>query len=103
MHYDTISDHDKLLLARDALRGREADHFRLSLLEEPNRDFRLGQLELEINRLREEVAKLESIVEDEIPVTDPDSPVPVEDLTPQQKAARTRKENAAKEEKEDGS
>jgi hypothetical protein len=101
MDYETLSDHDKLLLARDALRGRESDHFRISLLNEPNRDFRLGQLEAEIENIKTQVAQLEA-QESDIPVTDPASPVPEEELTPQQKAARTRKKNA-QEEEEDGS
>lgn len=100
MEYKTLSAADRLLLARDMLRGRESDHFRISLTNEPNKEARLESYEVEIEELRHTVERLEAEVEGNI--TDPDSPIPDEELTPQQKAARTRKRNAAKKDK-DGS
>ena len=69
--YTMISAQDRLMLARDALRGRESDHFRLSVASsaiEPTRDSRLPQLAAEVRRLQAVVAELES-VEPEAPTT----------------------------------
>jgi hypothetical protein len=107
MEFSTLSKQDLLLIARDTLRGRESDYYRISLLDEPNKEARLADMEETIEEIKKEISRLErrvGIDDEEIPVTDPDSPVPVEELSPQQKAARTRKENARKEEEEaDGS
>lgn len=62
VEYTTLSAEDRLVLARDALRGRESDHFRLSLTDEsvePTRNPRLSQLGNEIQRIRKVVEKLE--------------------------------------------
>lgn len=59
MQYTTLSTADRLLLARDALRGRESDHFRLSLLDESSRGDRLEVLAAEIDTIRKEVSALE--------------------------------------------
>lgn len=99
MDYETLGVEDKLLLARDMLRGRESDHYRISLTHEPGKEARLKTYEEEIEDIKDQVARLQAEVEGTL--TDPDSPVPEEELTPQQKAARTRKRNAAKK-KENG-
>lgn len=58
--YTTLTDADKLLIARDTLRGRETDRFRVSLLNEPGKESRLAQYDEEIAALRETVADLEA-------------------------------------------
>lgn len=60
MEYTTLTAADRLLLARDTLRGRESDHYRVSILNEPNKEDRLARLETEIENVREEVASLEA-------------------------------------------
>lgn len=59
MDYETLNDDDKLLLARDRLRGLESDHYRISLTHEASRDSRMAQLEDERDTVREEIARLE--------------------------------------------
>ncbi len=61
MDYQTLTDEDRLAIARDALRAAESDHFRISL--DPasgGGEPRLKQLEERVLRLREEVALLET-------------------------------------------
>jgi cell division protein FtsB len=60
MDYETLSDADQLLLARDLLRAKESDHFRLSLVKEPNTAARLEELVVQIEELKGKVAELES-------------------------------------------
>lgn len=59
--YATLTENDKLLLVRDTLRGRESDHYRLSLLAQSEGAYipRVAALEEEISVLREEVAAQE--------------------------------------------
>lgn len=60
--YTTLSEADRVVLARDALRARESDHFRLTLVDqkvEPSAEARLEQLAAEIERLRGVVSALE--------------------------------------------
>ncbi len=66
--YTTLNAGDLLLIARDTLRGREADHFRLSLLakKEPEAyEPRVEALAAEIKELRKEVAAREKAAEKE--------------------------------------
>ena len=63
MDYTQITEADKLALAVDLLRGRESDHYRVSLLSEPNKDDRLAELEDEINEIRQEIELQTAIVE----------------------------------------
>lgn len=60
MQYTTLTEADKLQLARDTLRARESDHFRISLLDEPNKETRLADYETEIDNLRTTVDELQS-------------------------------------------
>lgn len=59
MDYTTLSVADQLLLARDLLRAKESDHYRLSLVDEPNVSARTEQLETQIKELRKKVEDLE--------------------------------------------
>lgn len=56
---------DQLALARDSLRGKESDHFRISQLPEDGGPGRLAVLEDQVVRLREKVNELEAEVEAE--------------------------------------
>ena len=60
MDYETLSAADQLLLARDLLRAKESDHFRLSLVNEPNTENRISELEGQIKELKEKVSTLEA-------------------------------------------
>ncbi len=62
MDYPTLSMGDKLQIARDALRGVESDHYRMSLLvdSQPGAESRMAQLEAEAETLRAKIAKLEA-------------------------------------------
>ncbi len=61
MEYSTLSAADKLSIARDALRGRESDHFRLSLMDTVSGSSpeRLKEIESEIESMQKETASLE--------------------------------------------
>jgi hypothetical protein len=66
--YTTLNAGDLLLIARDTLRGRESDHFRLSLLAKTEPEAygtRLEALEAEIKELRKEVSAREKAAEKE--------------------------------------
>jgi hypothetical protein len=65
MEYSTLSNDDLLLIARDALRGRESDHYRLTLVNEPNKQFRLAELEANIAILKAEIADREAAADDQ--------------------------------------
>lgn len=66
MDYTTLSEGDKLSLARDALRGLESDHFRTQVLvAQPNQAARLNQLELQIAGVREQIKVLEKAAAEE--------------------------------------
>lgn len=58
--YSNISNADRLNIARDALRGKESDHFRLSILNEADSEQRLDQMAQEIESLQGVVSRLES-------------------------------------------
>jgi hypothetical protein len=62
--YETLSEADLLATARDALRGKETDHYRLTILAktEPSAAERLPVLEEQIADLRKEVAAKEKSV-----------------------------------------
>jgi hypothetical protein len=60
MEYETLSTADQLLLARDLLRAKESDHYRLSLVDEPNTAARLDELIGQIETLKAKVADLEA-------------------------------------------
>jgi hypothetical protein len=60
--YPTLTTEDKLRIARDVLRGRETDRFRISLLNEPGKEERLANYDAEIAVLLEVVAELEAEV-----------------------------------------
>ncbi len=60
MEYETLTDADKLLLARDRLRALESDHYRISLTHEVARESRLAQIEDELETVKTEVARLEA-------------------------------------------
>lgn len=53
-----ISDEDKLLAARDLLRGKELDRYRLSLVPEDAHPDTLAILEIQVPRLQETVNAL---------------------------------------------
>lgn len=78
--YVTLSTADKLLIARDTLRGRESDRFRISLLSEPNKEQRLADLDADIERIAGVVSELEAEVEAEAAASvEEDEPVePIE-------------------------
>jgi uncharacterized small protein (DUF1192 family) len=59
MDYVTLGTEEKIELARGTLFGREADHFRVSLLSEPRRDERLAHLESEIENIKAALGSLE--------------------------------------------
>lgn len=65
--YTTLSPADLLLVARDTLRGRETDHFRVSLLNEPGKENRLAAMSDEIENLKQVVADLEAEIEADAP------------------------------------
>jgi cell division protein FtsB len=65
MDYATITAADKLLLARDRLRGLESDHYRISIASEPNQEQRLADLEAQIEEVKAEVAAVEAEVGDD--------------------------------------
>lgn len=60
MEYTTITAADRLLLARDRLRGLESDHYRISIVTEPNQESRLAQLEEQIDEAKAEIAAVEA-------------------------------------------
>ena len=68
MEYTTLTEADRLMIARDRLRGLESDHYRISLDAEagdPNNPAsaqaaaRADQLEESIKAVKAEVTKLE--------------------------------------------
>jgi len=66
IQYKTISAGDRLVTARDFLRARETDHYRLFLSSpetDPSRDTRMEPLAEEIERLQKEVTALEKEVD----------------------------------------
>ena len=65
MDYSTLSAADRLLIARDALRGFESDHYRLTAFPQPGSEERAKQLEELIARARKEVEALEKEVSKE--------------------------------------
>jgi hypothetical protein len=73
MDYETLSLADRLQIAKDTLRGRETDHFRISLLEEPQREERLASIGEEIEGIQAVIADLEAQVEEQA-VADPEVP-----------------------------
>lgn len=70
-----LSNADKLLIARDTLRGQESDRYRISLLDEPGKAERLALYDANIARLEEEVASLEAAeaAETPAPVEEPEA------------------------------
>ena len=83
MEYETLSIHHKLLIAKDALRAAETDHYRVSL--DPasgGGEARLVELEARVRRTRREVRKVEAEVAlatgEPAPPVDPDEPVEAE-------------------------
>lgn len=75
--YTTLTDADKLLIAKDTLRGKESDRYRISILNEPNKDQRLAEFDTDIESLLAEVTRLEAATApvDEEPPLDEDEPV----------------------------
>ena len=69
MDYATLTSSDQLALARDTLRAKESDHFRLSLVDQPNLGNNIELLEEQIEALKKTVAELES--SEEAPKTKP--------------------------------
>lgn len=69
MDFTEITEADKRVLARDLLRGRESDYYRLSLLNEPRKEERLAELAAEIEAIRAVVA-----AQDEAAPQDPEVP-----------------------------
>lgn len=67
MDYTQITEADKLNLAVDLLRARESDHYRISLLNEPNKETRLADLAAEIEAIRDEIEEQRAVVEAEEP------------------------------------
>lgn len=63
MEYETLTLEDELGIARDALRGRESDHYRISLLNEPSKPERLAGIEADVGRIRAEIARLEAEIQ----------------------------------------
>lgn len=60
MDYTTLSEGDKLSIAQSALRGLESDHFRAQMLHtQANQQAHLEQLEIQIDKARASVEKLE--------------------------------------------
>jgi hypothetical protein len=61
----TLSDADKALIARDALRAKESDYFRFSMMDPSSYGGpeRLEVLEAEIKSLQSEVKKLDKTAE----------------------------------------
>lgn len=60
--YTTLDAATRLGIARDTLRARETDHYRVSLSSaetDPTRDTRLEAMAGEIERLQKEIADLE--------------------------------------------
>lgn len=84
-----LTDEDRLLLAKDALRGKESDYYRLSLLPEDSGG-RLPIIEIQIERLREEVKALEQEVVENDPNAPLTSDVDLHDLTVEQLQNRLR-------------
>lgn len=61
MDYETLTAADKLLIARDALRAAETDHYRISL--DPasgGGEARVAELEERVERLRDAVKEAEA-------------------------------------------
>lgn len=60
--YETLTAEDLLSIARDTLRGRESDHYRLSLLDSVSSGgpTRLRALESEINSIKGKISALEA-------------------------------------------
>lgn len=74
MDYTTLTEADRLLIARDRLRGLETDHYRTSLdaqvgpVNNPaanGAEQRVAQLEEQIAVVKDEIAKLEKSVDKE--------------------------------------
>ena len=78
MDYETLTDLDKLSIARDALRSREAEHFTLSLTNPPGGETRKAKLVNEMETLRTTISQLETTVVDDQPVEKkPELPEPL--------------------------
>jgi hypothetical protein len=60
--YETLTAEDLLNIARDALRGRESDHYRLSLLSPASSGgpTRLKEIEAEIASIKGEIRAMEA-------------------------------------------
>lgn len=59
MDYEVLDNETKLLLARDMLRGKESDHFRVGLTTEPGKEARQQALEADIVKIKAAIAELE--------------------------------------------
>lgn len=60
MDYTTLSEADQLLIARDTLRAKESDHFRLTIAPDAGSAGRLDDLATQIEDLKKVVADLEA-------------------------------------------
>ena len=89
MEYTSISTAEQLLLARDLLRAKESDHFRLSIVSEPNTTARIQELEGQIEELRSKISELES----EVPGQADVAPAPEEEKKPSRRSSRAKKES----------
>ena len=61
-NYETLTRDDLLAIARDTLRGRESDHYRLSLLDPSTSGgpARLEQIKGEIESIKGQIKALEA-------------------------------------------
>jgi hypothetical protein len=67
--YEILTEAEKLTQAKDALRAKEIDHYRLSILapSESSAAGRLDALEAQIVELREVVSEQEKVAEEAAP------------------------------------
>lgn len=85
MEYTTLTEVEKLAIARDALRARESEYYSLSLSpSQPGAAQRMEQLEVDAKRYRTEIDRLVSEVGDVVPDRVPE-PEHAEDVPKAQK------------------
>lgn len=67
MDYVTLTDDDKLAIAKDRLRGLESDHYRLSITPSaPDaNEARLADYEQQISDVKDEVQRVQAVVDDQ--------------------------------------
>lgn len=75
MEYTTLTEVEKLAIARDALRARESEYYSLSLSPgQPGAAQRMAQLDEDAARYRAEIDRLVGEVGDVVPEVVPDTP-----------------------------